>query len=386
MISIDKSLQGKIICYIIGKIFFILEEIILKYRKDLENMPSYDGVEKDYRIKVNANECNLNLPPIVEERVMSRLSRIAFNRYPNYEYDSLREQIAENFSVDKEQILIGGGSSEIIEKIFYSFGGSRFNKIVYPQPSFSMYKIYAKSAEGVPVQFDLDDDYNLNVDKYISLVKRKKASLAVVCNPNNPTGNVLTVEEIEEIAKSISDIDCAFLVDEAYIEFYGKSSVDLVKKYPNMIVARTFSKAYGLAGARVGYMIANREVTKMIEKSFMPYHMNTLSLATADIVYQMRDEFQSRINMMISERDRMSEQLKNLPQLKIFPSATNFLLIRYAKAIQLNEWLESLDIGVRSFGSNPYLENCLRISMGTPEENDEVFKVIKKFHDEHFSN
>ena len=348
----------------------------MKYRKELDKMPSYDGVERDYRIKVNANECNLNLPPLVEERVMSRLSRIAFNRYPNYEYDSLREQIARNFSVDKDQILIGSGSSEIIEKLFYAFGGSPSNKIVYPQPSFSMYKIYAKAAEAQPVPFDLDDNYNLNVDKFINTVKSEEAALAVVCNPNNPTGNSLTVDQIEEIAKNI---DCAFLVDEAYVEFYGKSSVGLVKKYPNIIVARTFSKAYGLAGARVGYMIANAEVTKMIEKTYMPFHMNTLSLATADIVYQMRDEFVPRIQMMIAERKRMAEQLQSLDGVKVYPSSTNFVLIHYDKAVALNEHRESLNIGVRSFGSAPRLENCLRISMGLRGENDEWFAAMKQF-------
>ena len=355
----------------------------MKYRKDLDKMPSYDGVERDYRIKVNANECNLNLPPLVEERVLSRLSRVAFNRYPNYEYDSLREQIARNFSVDIEQILLGSGSSEIIEKIFYAFGGSASNKIVYPQPSFSMYKIYSKAAEAQPVPFDLDDSYNLDVDKFITTIKKENPALAVVCNPNNPTGNALTVEQIEEIAKSIKDIDCAFLVDEAYVEFYGKSSVNLVKNYPNLIIARTFSKAYGLAAARVGYMIANKEVTKMIEKTYMPYHLNSLSLATADIVYQMRDEFIPRIQMMISERKRMSEQLKGLKGVTVYPSNTNFILIHYDKAVDLNDYLESLNIGVRSFGSAPRLENCLRISMGTREENDELFKVVKTFVSKH---
>ena len=351
----------------------------MKYRKDLEKMPSYDGVERDYRIKVNANECNLNLPPMVAERVLSRLSMVAFNRYPNYEYDSLREQIARNFSVDVEQILIGSGSSEIIEKLFYAFGGSWSNKIVYPQPSFSMYKIYAKAAEAQPVPFDLDKNYDLDVDKFISTIKKENASLAVVCNPNNPTGNFLTVDQIEEIAKSIQNNDCAFLVDEAYVEFYGKSAVSLINKYPHLIIARTFSKAYGLAGVRIGYMIANRDVTKMIEKTYMPYHMNSLSLATADIVYQMRDEFIPRIQMMIAERKRMSEQLKTLKDIKVFPSSTNFVLFHYDKAVALNEYLESLNIGVRSFGSAPRLENCLRISMGTREENDEWFEAIKKF-------
>lgn len=134
-------------------------------------MPSYDVVERDWDIKINANECNMNMPPLVAERVMSRLSCVAFNRYPNEEYDSLREQIARNFKLQKENILIGSGSSEIIEKLFYCFGGSPEQKIVYPQPSFSMYTIYAKAAEATGVPVDLSpEDYSLDIEKFVRTV------------------------------------------------------------------------------------------------------------------------------------------------------------------------------------------------------------------------
>lgn len=349
---------------------------MLSYRNGLDAMPSYDGVEKNYRVKVNANESTMNLPPLVEERVLNRLAMLAFNRYPNEEYYSLVEQIAKNFSVDTAQILLGGGSSEIIEKIFHAFGGSG-KRVVFPQPSFSMYKIYAKAAESDGVPFDLDAKFDLDVDAFIKKVHEVGASLAVVCNPNNPTGNALSPAQVEQIASSI---DCAFLLDEAYVEFYGRSTVNLVAKYPNLIVARTFSKAYGLAGARVGYMIAQADVTRMVNKAFMPYHMNKLSLATADIVWQMRDEFIPRLQMIVAERQRMKERLEKLRGIEVFPSQTNFLLIRLAQAEELKNYLESLSIGVRYFAPTAFgLKNCLRISIGTRIENDEVFAAIKNF-------
>lgn len=347
----------------------------MSYRKNLENIPSYDGVEKNYRIKINANESTLNLPPLVEDRIFSRLSHVAFNRYPNEEYYSLVEQIAKNFSVNENQILLGNGSSEIIEKVFQVFGGEN-KKIIFPVPSFSMYKIYAKVAEAQSVIFNLDEKFNLNVDKFIEKIREEKVNLAVICNPNNPTGNVLSVKEIEKV---LSSIDCTLLLDEAYIEFHGKSAVNLVKKYKNLIVARTFSKAYGLAGARVGYMIADPKITKNVGKIFMPYHMNSLSLAVADIIFQMRDEFVPRIQITISERERMIKRLSEIKNLEIFPSQTNFILIRHEKADDLNKFLESLDIGVRFFVGNESLKNCLRISIGTRAENDEVFDAIKNF-------
>ena len=187
----------------------------------------------------------------------------------------------------------------------------------------------------------------------------------------------MTPEQVEQIAASI---DCAFLLDEAYVEFYGRSAVALVAQYPNLIVARTFSKAYGLAGARVGYMIAQAEVTRMINKTFMPYHLNVLSLATADVVYQMREEFVPRMKKIIDERERMRTRLKALRGVKVFPSEANFLLIRLARAEELKNHLESLGIGVRYFSPTAFgLTNCLRISIGTHDENDEVFAAIENF-------
>ena len=348
---------------------------MINYRKNLKDMPVYDVVENPWRVKVNANECNMNLPPLVFERVMSRLSSIAFNRYPNEEEDLLKEAIANNFSLNKKNILLGGGSSEIIEKLFYSFGGDN-QKIVYPAPSFSMYKIYAYAAEANGIAFPLNNDYTLDADKFIETVNRENASLAVICNPNNPTGGAVGVDIIEKIAQNIN---CPFLVDEAYMEFYGKSAAKLLKKYPKLLIARTFSKAYGLAAARVGYLLADEKIIDMVGRSFMPYHINTLSLVTADIAYQMRNEYEPRIAMTIAERKRMAKELEKIKDVIVYPSETNFLLIKVKDGDKLNETFIRRNIGVRSFKSAKYLENCLRISMGLREENDEIIEVIKLF-------
>lgn len=348
----------------------------LRYRSKLGDMPSYDVVEREWKVKVNANECGMNLPPMVEDRVMGRLSRVAFNRYPNEDLEQLMESIADNYGLQKENVLIGNGSSEIIEKLFFAFGGRNLT-VVYPQPSFSMYHIYAKAAEARSVVVELNkEDYSLNVREFIQKVNDSKASLAVVCNPNNPTGNALPLEDIENIAQHTS---CALLIDEAYVEFYGQSATSLLKKYPKLLVARTFSKAYGLAAIRCGYLLGDAEVIAMVAKTFMPYHMDVLTLVTADTVFQMRDEYVPRIQQMIAERNRMSELYASLPGFKVYPSQTNFILVKYEKAVPLNEELVNMSIGIRSFGSAPVLENCLRISMGTRQENDQVFDAIKSF-------
>lgn len=353
-----------------------MREKRLKYRSKLGELPSYDVVERDWRIKVNANECGMGLPPLVEDRVMGRLSYIAFNRYPNEDLEQLMEAIADNYGLQKENVLIGNGSSEIIEKVFFAFGGKNLT-IAYPWPSFSMYNIYAKVAGANAVTVDLNPkDYSLNVKNFIQKVNDSKASLAVICNPNNPTGNALTLAEIEDIAQHTS---CVLMIDEAYVEFYGQSVASLLKKYPKLLVARTFSKAYGLAAARCGYLLGDKDVISMIGKVFMPYHMNVMTLVTAYTVFQMRDEYVPRIQQIVAERERMMALYAGLEGFTVYPSQTNFFLVKYGKAVALNEALTEQSIGIRSFGRAPGLENCLRISVGTPKENDEVFEAIKAF-------
>ncbi len=165
------------------------------YRQGLEALPTYDVSEKDWNIKINANESNLNLPPLVEERVMSRLSRIAFHRYPDTEMDDLKDLIARNFRLSEENVLVANGSSEILEKLFFAFGGPNRN-IVFPMPSFSMYNIYAKLSESEAKVVPLNEDYTLNVEKFVQTVQDCDAKLAVLCTPNNPTGTVLKPLEL----------------------------------------------------------------------------------------------------------------------------------------------------------------------------------------------
>ncbi len=349
---------------------------MITYRKGLAELPVYDVLERDWEIKLNANESNLNLPLLVEERVLSRLSRIAFNRYPNEESEDLKELIAKNFGMEKGNVLLGNGSSEILEKLFHAFGGPR-RSVVFPVPSFSMYKIYAKVSESSGVVVELDEDYTLDVEKCVAAVKENDAALLVVCTPNNPTGNVVPLAAIESIAQQIR---CPFVVDEAYVEFYGGSSAAaLVKKYPHLIVARTFSKAYGMAAARIGYMLAASDIVEMVGRLCMPYHINVMTLAAAAIVYQMRDEFVPRIQMYVAERKRLLEEFKKLDGVTVYPSETNFFLLKTDKAREYNAYLERLGIGIRSFGNAPRLENCLRLTVGTREENDRLLKLTKEF-------
>lgn len=349
--------------------------MIFDYRPGLEKIKPYSVEEKEWDVKLDANEGPHNLPPLVRERVMNQLEYLAFNRYPDMGMRDLRAQIAENFATHVQNVQIGNGSSEIILALCQAFGGPG-RSIVFPVPSFSMYAVYAQATDSVPVPVKLNEDYSVPRDKVLQAARDSDAKLIILCNPNNPTGTVMPNEDIEYIA---SQATCPVLVDEAYFEFYGQSAVGLMDRYDNIIVARTFSKAYGLASARVGYVLANANIITMLGRVLMPYHVNSLSLVTAEVVYQMRDELMPGIEQIIAERQRLAGSLEAIAGIKVYPSETNFILIKTANSKELSAFLSSKNIGIRDFSAAPGLLNCIRFTIGTPLENDVLLKAITDF-------
>jgi histidinol-phosphate aminotransferase len=352
--------------------------MIFDCRPGLEKIKPYSVEEKEWDSKLDANESPNNLPPLVHERVMNQIEYMAFNRYPDIGMRDLKALIAEAFATTVQNIVIGNGSSEILLALCQTFGGPG-RSIVFPVPSFSMYGIYAQLTDSQAVPVALNEDFSLSPEMVVEAAEQSKAKLIILCNPNNPTGTIIPQEDIEYI---VSKVQCPVIVDEAYYEFYGQSAVNLMKKYDHLIVARTLSKAYGLAAIRVGYMLANAEIVSMVDRVLMPYHVNALSLITAQVVYQMRDEFMPVIGQIIEERKRLSKSLSAIEDITVYPSETNFILIRTEKAQELSAYLSEKNIGIRDFSMVPLLTNCIRITVGTPLENDSLCKAVKEFMNE----
>jgi histidinol-phosphate aminotransferase len=183
----------------------------------------------------------------------------------------------------------------------------------------------------------------------------------------------------DSIAKLARELTCPLVVDEAYFEFYKTSSADLLKTTENLIIVRTFSKAYGLAAARVGYLSTSTGISAAVGKVLLPYHVNALSLLAAETILDYQDEFVPGIEQIIRERNRLAVSLTSLPEITVFPSETNFLLIRTEQSARLAALLAASGIGIRDFNRSPGLAGCLRISIGSPAENDLVLSVFEKF-------
>ena len=347
----------------------------MRLREGLETLKPYSVEEDTWPVKADANEMPHGWNDEVKKRVTEAMAAVAGNRYPQITANSLRQLLADDLGFALENVLVGNGSSELLAAVTYAFGG-KDRSVVFPTPSFSMYGVYVKLSDSDPVPVKLTKGYALPVSELIETARNTDAALVLLCNPNNPTGTITAQEDIETILQGVS---CPVVVDEAYYEFYGESSIKLIKKYPNLIVTRTFSKAFGLAAGRVGYLVGNAEAVAAIGKVLMPYHVNAFSLAAAEAVYRSRSELTGAIRRISAERERLADQLGQIQQVTVYPSNANFLLVRTETAQELTAFYAQQGIGVRHFSGSPGLEGCIRITVGTPAENEAVILATQTF-------
>lgn len=341
-------------------------------RSGLEVLPTYSVEEINWPIRLDANESPYDMPAAVKAKIIEELSALPFNRYPELTAHSLKATIAAGFGLKAENVLVGNGSSEILEKLCFAFGGAG-RSIVYPTPSFSMYGIYVKLADSQPVPVPLNADYTLDADKLLAAAQQANASVILLCNPNNPTGGVIPPEQVEYIVANTKSL---VVIDEAYHEFYGKTSVNLLHKYQNVAIARTFSKAYGLAAARIGFLLTNENIAQVLGKVLLPYSVNALTLKMAETVFNMRQEYTASIEANSRERSRMTAALSELDGVTVYPSQTNFLLVKSDNIKDMVKRLIAKGIGIRDFSTAPGLTNCIRLGVGTPAENTAVLEAL----------
>lgn len=339
------------------------------FRKTICEMTPYHAPYLTEGIKLDANE---NTYPVLEElrRHMSQwVSTMPINYYPDTDSTLLRVALARHYEVESHNILCGVGSDQIIDCLFRStleVGDA----ILVPTPSFSMYKLTAQINHGIAIEVPLNDDFSYNTAQIETAMLRYKPKLTILCNPNNPTGSIITIEEIEKLAKHQIGL---LVVDEAYAEFGGESAISLIKKYPRLIVLRTFSKAFGLAGSRVGYALGHSNVIEMINKVKPPYNLNCFSQEAATWVIEHKDLFRPIIMQIIESKEDFIVYLNQIGY-KVYPSATNFIWAKGPYA--LDELLKNEQIYVKRFLYKG--ESYYRISIGTKEEMKKVKSRLKQ--------
>jgi histidinol-phosphate aminotransferase len=297
----------------------------------------------------------------------------SYNRYPDPHQTALKEVVAKVKSVSSENVFIGNGSDEAIDLIFRTFANPGKDKVIVCPPTYGMYEVSANINDVEIINIPLLPDFQLDKQAILKTIEQDTAiKLVFICSPNNPTGNL--IEGIEEITEKFNGI---VIVDEAYIDFSPESTkVPLINTYSNVIVLQTLSKAWGLAGIRVGFAFAQTEIIELLNKIKAPYNISTLNQQQALSKLSKLDEFEAQRNEILAERERLETELLALPMVqKIYPSSANFLLVEVADANRVYNELVNKKVIVRN--RHTVIKNCIRITVGTKQENNILLTELK---------
>lgn len=336
-------------------------------KKNIQDLVNYQTIDRFAPIKLDANESkNYLFPEGVD------VSNVKLNLYPDNQATALRKALSSYTNMPIDMIVEGNGSSELIELLMKTFL-EKGDDIYTFDPTFSMYKIYAQIYEAAYTGIPSQEDFSVDINDMINLLRFKTPKMIILCTPNNPTGYQIKREDILQVVKATESL---VVVDEAYIEFSDnkQSVIEDTLTYKNLIVLRTFSKAFGLASLRLGYMVAAKEICQSITKVKSPYHVNALSQYVGTLALDRKDEVNQWTHSIIQLREQLVENLNQL-KIKTFPSAGNFIFI-YSKISQLFSKLESKGILIRAFQGS--LEGYYRMTVGTKRENEAVINALKE--------
>jgi histidinol-phosphate aminotransferase len=352
-------------------------------KRNIRSLRAYQAEEIPCKIKLDANESPYGLKV---------LKTVRTNRYPDPEAKSLRKLAAKEFKVKTENILHGNGSDELIYYLITVFGGP----VLYPVPTFSMYGIISQALGEKKHEITLDRDFDLNQEQMLKAMKKIKPKLIFLSSPNNPTGNCFSQDRILKIIKETSSParsprgeatglvrskrvtrhPALVVVDEAYQPFSEKRNfLPFLKKYKNLVILRTLSKI-GLAGLRVGFMIAAPEIIQEVNKVRLPFNLNSLSQKLAVESLKNKGLICSHLKTIVSERKRLYNELKTLQGIVPYPSDANFILFRAKDSEKVYKGL--LKTGVLIRNMKGIVRGCLRVTVGTPKENAIFLKNLRQ--------
>lgn len=298
------------------------------------------------------------------------------NRYPDPHQKDLKKAVSDLYGYNQNNLFFGVGSDEIIDLLIRIFCQPAKDKVLIPRPTYGMYRVCSDINGTAVIEVLLKENFQIDLS---AIEKKYEESVKIIflCSPNNPTGNLLSKKDIVSLCEKYNSI---IIVDEAYIDFAeGGSVADEIESYPNLVVLRTFSKAWGLAGIRLGYCIAGEEITNLLFKVKAPYNINTLTRSALEKALSNYEKKNEYVSSIIRERERLKNQLETLIGVqKIYESDANFLLLKCENPKDVQKQLAEKRIIVRDRSSEPMLEGCLRISIGNEEENDILWEAISK--------
>lgn len=297
------------------------------------------------------------------------------NRYPDPQQNLVKAALAKIKNVSREQLLLGNGSDEVLDLIFRVFCEPKVDTVIVLPPTYGMYEVLANTNDVGLIKISLLDNYQPNVDEILK-AQNSQTKLLFLCSPNNPTANSFNADKIETLIKKFTGI---VVIDEAYTDFSSQESwIRRLNEFPNLIVIQTLSKAYGLAGIRLGACYSSTKIISVLNKIKPPYNVNQLTQQTALKALQNSIKTNNEIAIIISERNKLIIDLEEISFIvKVYPSDANFLLVKVDNAIVRYNQLVEHKIIVRNRTNLPLCENCLRFTVGTKEENKKLMNTLK---------
>ena len=337
-------------------------------RNNIKNMSSYSSARDDYSGGANKNLIYLDANESPFEN--------GINRYPDNKHKNLKTVISKNKNINVNQVVFGNGTDEILDLIVRVFCNPNEDKIITLPPTYGMYDVIAKTNGVENIEIPLKSDFSIDTDKILDL-KTSNIKILFLCSPNNPTGNSFEINVLDNLIKKFNGI---VVVDEAYIDFSSqKSLTNLIDKYENLIITQTMSKAYGMAGIRLGMGISNNKIISYINKIKPPYNVNTLTENKALEELNKIDEVKKNIDLVLNQRKLLLSSLEKLDFVeKIYKSDANFLLVKVDNADLRYNQLSKKGIIVRNRSNQPLCQNCLRITIGTENENKSLIKILNQ--------
>lgn len=323
-------------------------------------------------IFLHANENPYPPPAEVVAEIFETALAHPLNRYPNAEPTELVAELASYVGIDPSWIWIGDGANEVLLQACLAYGGPGRTSLHF-EPSYVMHQRQSRMAGTNVAELGRVSDFAIDVDAVVESMEALRPDVVVVCTPNNPTGTVTPRDALRRIAEAAPGL---VVIDEAYFEFCGETFLTELGDYPNVLIVRTLSKAFRLASVRLGYGIAHPDLLEEMRRVRMPYGQSAFTQAAATVAVKRRDELLDAVPKIVAERERLAEVLAGTEGVRVYPSGANFILFKHPAPDALLAALADRGVVIRDFRDLPGCEDCLRVTVGTPEENDAFLSAL----------
>ena len=349
-------------------------------RPEIKALTAYHVPPADNMLKLDAMENPFNWPGRLQNEWFEALKNVSVNRYPDPAAQAVKDKLRQVMGVDDRfDIMLGNGSDEIIQIIAMALAGTG-RVIMAPEPSFVMYAMIAKFVGMEYVGVPLEEGFTLDLSAFLTAIETHEPSLIFLAQPNNPTGNLFEADDVRKIIESTSGL---VVLDEAYMAFTDSDLLPMLEEHSNVVVMRTVSKV-GLAGLRLGMLVGEPAWLNEFDKIRLPYNINVLTQASAEFALTHYDGLLEQTKLIRSERNRVCSALEQFEGFTVFPSEANFLLVRVTKenmsAKEIFEKLKTEGILIKCLdGGHPLLQSCLRLTIGSPAENDRLLTALKAY-------